>query len=201
MSENSEIKNDKPRSLRAALAIAKDQAADRADVVVDLQVAEVGRLELLADELRPIVEELDPADDRFEFALSQGQRPRLWIDMTSFVSMGADKRTYRLLKDTRMGRIVMAESGEIKKMADLISQYTAEKVLERQQILEGERIPIQRLGSATKPDSEGIAETKAKKKRGFWSSFGWFVFGVLCTLAALLGAAFVLAPDAFQGLI
>lgn len=198
MSETNEIKSDRPRSLRAALAMAKDQAADRADVVVELQVAEVGRLELLAEELRPIVEELDPADDRFEFALSQGQRPRLWIDMTSFVAMGADKRTYRLLKDTRMGRIVMAESSDIDKMADLISQYTAEKVLERQQMLEGERIPVQQLGAATaETDDERQALERRGKRGGFWSSVGWFIFGAVCTLAALIGAAFVLVPDAF----
>ena len=72
------VKQDRPRSLKEALYVVRNRQADRDDVVVDMKAAEESRLELLADELRPLVSEIDPADERFEFSLTRGERPRLW---------------------------------------------------------------------------------------------------------------------------
>ncbi|TIW30273.1 MAG: hypothetical protein E5V72_34810, partial [Mesorhizobium sp.] len=73
----------------------------------------------------------------FDFAVSSGLQPRLWIDAVSHVAMGRDRRTYRFLKDTRIGRMVLAESTEMKPVADQVTRYVAERVVERQRMMEG----------------------------------------------------------------
>ncbi len=50
----------------------KISAADRTDVVVDMRDADRARLELLAEEIRPVLADIDPDDDRFDFGLSRG---------------------------------------------------------------------------------------------------------------------------------
>ena len=51
--------------------------------------------------------------DLFDRGISQGDTPRLWIDVVAHVLMGRDKRIYRFVQDTRFGRIVFAESHEV----------------------------------------------------------------------------------------
>ena len=115
----------------------KNAAADRDDVVVELREASRMRLELLAAELAPIFAEA-PADiDLFDFTISSGLQPRLWIDAVSHVAMGRDRRTYRFLKDTRAGRVVLAEAAAIKPVADQVARYVAERIVERERLMEG----------------------------------------------------------------
>lgn len=185
------ISSDNSRNLKDALALVKNREADRDDVVVDMKAAERTRLELLADELRPVIEDIDETDERFDFGLSVGERSRLWIDMTSFVAMGHDKRSYRFLKDTRMGRIVLAETSDMNKAADIVSEYIAEKVLERERMLEGEWIALKN-GKTLARD----ADTNGAPKPSRWRAVFWFLFGALCCVAALVAATLVFAPDA-----
>ena len=125
------------RKLSDAIRDVKNAMADRDDVVVDLREAHRMRLELLAAELAPVFADV-PADmDNFDFAVSSGLQPRLWIDAVSHVAMGRDRRTYRFLKDTRIGRVVLAESTEMKPVADQVTRYIAERVVERQRLMEG----------------------------------------------------------------
>ena len=93
--KNLEEEIARKRSLAAALSEVKNRQANQDDVVVDMKEAELARLELLSNEIRPLFEELDDDNDLFEFGLSNGKPPRLWIDMTAHVSMGHDRRTYR----------------------------------------------------------------------------------------------------------
>ena len=195
------------RSLKDAVAAVKNRLADQNDVVVDMKQAEQARLELLADDLLPLINSIDEADERFDFALSKGEKPRLWIDMSSFVSMGQDKRNFRFMKDTRAGRLVLAETNDRSRMADFVSEYIAERVVERERLLEGDwvsqrdRAALEAAGKSieAEPDLKNNAEkqtaTGAKKSR--WGGFFWFMFGITCCLGALIGAAFLFAPDAF----
>ena len=130
-------------NLRLADAIreVKNAAADREDVVVELREAQKMRLELLAAELAPIFADV-PADAGFDFAISSGTQPRLWIDAVSHVTMGRDRRTYRFLRDTRLGRVVLAESHEIKPVADQVTRYIAERIVERQRMIDGDVEPV-----------------------------------------------------------
>ena len=102
------------RKLADAIREVRNAAADRTDVVVDLREAQRTRLELLADELQPVFLEV-PADvDWFDFALSSGAQPRLWIDAVAHIAMARDRRNYRFVRDTRLGRTVLAESHDLR---------------------------------------------------------------------------------------
>lgn len=202
--------NDKPhreldkglgtiRSLRAAVDAVRTRQADQRDVVVDLGEAERARLDLLAAELLPLFEEIDEADERFDLAVSQGERPRMWIDMTTFVAMGHDKLSYRMVKDTRMGRIVMAETSDKDKMADIVAEYVAEKVLEREKMIEGEWRSMMSVKNAAvdlSSDAAAISTahvpTKTRRSRGLM----WFLLGLLCGLVLLGAFGFLLVPSA-----
>jgi hypothetical protein len=132
------------RRLSDAIREVKTAAADRADVVVELRDAQRMRLELLAQELEPVFADVPADDSQFDFALSSGLEPRLWIDATSHVAMGRDKRTYRFVRDTRLGRVVLAESADIKPVADQVTRYVAERVIERQKMMDGDVLPLRR---------------------------------------------------------
>ncbi len=166
------------RSLAVALAEVRNRQANRDDVVIDMKEAELARLEMLANEIKPLFAELPSDNDQFEFALTNGQPPRLWIDMTAHVSMGRDRRIYRFLKDTKAGRTLLAETGDLNAVADVISNYVAERVLERERILEGEWTHI-RLAKEPEPKVAPV------KRRSGWLNFLWLLIGIgLSGLAA-----------------
>ncbi len=104
-----EARDMRPTRLRDALRQARIEAADRTGVVVELRDAEVARLEILNEALDPLFAEVPERIDLFDRGVSQGETPRLWIDVVAHVVMGRDKRIYRLVQDTRFGRIVIAE--------------------------------------------------------------------------------------------
>lgn len=126
------------RKIRDAIRKARTIQADRSEVIVELQAAEAARLELLADELEPVFAELSFSGGQFECNLVPGNPPRLWIDMISYVAMGADKRTYRFVCDSRAGRKVLIEGTGIVEVADFITDYVAHRVIERERALEPE---------------------------------------------------------------
>jgi hypothetical protein len=134
--EGAEGKN--VRSLSEAIRRVRTAEAERSDVVVELRDAERARLELLAEELQSVFADVPADNDTFLFTVAGGTPPRLWIDMTAFVAMGRDRRTYRFLKDTRIGRTVILETAEIGDMADCVTNYVAERIIERERALEGD---------------------------------------------------------------
>ncbi|WEX07934.1 hypothetical protein [Chelativorans sp. AA-79] len=176
--------NAAPGANRLAEAVRemKTAAADREDVVVEMREATRTRLELLAQELQPVFAEVPEDDPAFDFVISTGQQPRLWIDAVAHVVMGPDRRTYRFLRDTRLGRVVLAESTEIKPVAEQVTRYIAERIVERQRMVEGEVIAIPR-----KVEEEQAEETPAARKPGAAGAFFSAFFLVL--VGGTIGAA------------
>ena len=162
----------------------KNAAADREDVVVELREAQKMRLELLAAELAPIFADV-PADAGFDFAISSGTQPRLWIDAVSHVTMGRDRRTYRFLRDTRLGRVVLAESLEIKPVADQVTRYVAERIVERQRMIDGDVEPVLVRAPAA-GEAEAAAEAPSR-----WRALP--VAALMLVLAALPSGLIVTA--------
>src|SRR6202022_3062529 len=117
--------------LRDALRKARIEAADRTGVVVDLRDAEVARLEILNEALDPLFAQVPDQVDLFDRGISQGETPRLWIDVIAHVLMGRDKRIYRFVQDTRFGRIVLAESHDAAVIVDAVTDYVARRMIER----------------------------------------------------------------------
>jgi hypothetical protein len=118
----------------------KIATAERSDVVVEMKEADRARLEILAQELEPVFSEVPRDDERFDFAISSGLQPRLWIDATAHVMMGKDRRQYRFVRDTRLGRVVLAESHQTGPISDSVTTYIAERIYERELALAGDDI-------------------------------------------------------------
>ena len=163
-----------PIRLRDALRQARIEAADRTGVVVDLRDAEVARLEILNEALDPLFAQVPAQVDLFDRGISQGDTPRLWIDVVAHVLMGRDKRIYRFVQDTRFGRIVIAESHEVAAIVRAVTDYVARRMIEREHALVATPAPVEPAVVAAKP------------RRG---GFGMFVVGVIVGVLALVGLA------------
>lgn len=203
------VPSGKSRRLSEVVREVKIAAAEREDVVVDMKEADRVRLELLAEELVPVFHEVPDENEQFDFALSSGLQPRLWIDAVAHVQMGPDRRTYRFVRDTRLGRVVMAESGNMMSVADSVTHYIAERLVERQRFLDTEQAHPENYGiPKSQPDktSDGVSSSRnvagrdrsagapvrrraARPKdvstgNGIW----WFLFGAVVGAVALFVA-------------
>jgi hypothetical protein len=193
------------RNLKDAIRRVRTAEAERSDVVVELRDAERARLELLADELKTVFAEVPAEDEQFVFTVAPGTPPRLWIDLTSFVVMGRDRRTYRFLKDTRLGRTVILESTSIDDIADTITNYVAERIIERERAVEGEWV----IKRAVRDEAGRRKEAKhvttstapqAPAELASWQSrnLGWlvaaFLGGILVGVIGLFAYAWVNVP-------
>ena len=176
---------DPSRKLSDAIRDVKNAFADRDDIVVDMRDAHRMRLDLLAAELAPVFAEVPTEMDSFDFAVSSGLQPRLWIDAVSHVAMGRDRRTYRFVRDTRMGRVVLAESTEMKPIVDQVMRYVAERVVERQRLMEGgAELPASGTGraAATQAQSPLRALSESKFLSALLSGLGLIAAGALVGL-------------------
>lgn len=173
-----------PSPLKEAMHEARVEAAERTSVVVDLRDAELARLELLNDALDPLFAEIPPDVDLFDRGVSRGETPRLWIDAVAHVAMGRDKRAYRFLHDTRIGRRVLAESHEISDIVQAVTTYVARRIVERQRALDEDPGFIRRVALS-------VAERERRRRR--WRAIAAFLFGFALGVAALFAAGVLIA--------
>jgi hypothetical protein len=173
-----------PSPLKDAMRQARIEAAERSSVVVDLRDAEVARLELLNEALDPLFAEIPPEVELFDRGVSGGDTPRLWIDAVAHVAMGRDKRSYRFLQDTRVGRRVLAEANEIPDIVAAVTSYIARRLVERQRALDEDSDFITRVAPA---------EALRARRRRRWRTFGVLALGFLLGLVALIAAVMLIA--------
>jgi len=188
MTESDRAKEGQPDGergprLKDAMRQARIELAERTAVIVDIRDAELARLELLNEALEPVFAEIPPEVELFDRGIASGDPPRLWIDMIAHVVMGRDKRVYRFLQDTRYGRRVLAESGDIADMAAAVTKYVARRLVERERLLAGDSALIahDELASA------------AWRRRRRWRVLGAFVFGLIAGAAGLFAIAWFMA--------
>lgn len=164
--------HSRPVRLRDALRQARIEAADRTGVVVDLRDAEVARLEILNEALDALFAQVPDNIDLFDRGISQGDTPRLWIDVVAHIMMGRDKRMYRFVQDSRFGRIVLAESHDVAKVVDAVTDYVARRMIEREHAM----VTVPLIPSAAPVPT---------RRRAVWN----FMFGFLAGVAALFALA------------
>jgi hypothetical protein len=169
------------RNLHEAIRRMRMVSTERQDGIADLQAAERARLEMLAEDLAEVFKAVPSDTDIFAFSVSHGDVPRLWIDMTSHVAMGRDRRTYRFLKDTRLGRTVLLETASLDDMANCITDYIAERLIEREKAIEADWL-IARGAPAAPP-----AETAAPARQSGVPPLAVFALGVLAGIAGMAG--------------
>lgn len=190
--------NSNPRdrlSLSEAVRGAQLASADRNDVLTDTKEADLARIEVLAQDLQEVFDEVPVDDPQWQFAVSKGQQPRLWIDVTSHVTMARDRRTYRFVRDTRNGRILVAESTEVRPVADAVTRYIAERIVERRQMMEGSRVGLiepkpvketRQIEQSMQPAITIPAIKQPSRLSSFITAAYWFLIG-----AAIGSGAFV----------
>jgi hypothetical protein len=173
-----------PSQLKEAMHQARVEAAERSSVVVDLRDAELARLELLNEALNPLFAEVPPEIDLFDRGLSRGEAPRLWIDAVAHVAMGRDKRAYRFLHDSRLGRRVLAESHDIPDIVKAVTTYVARRLVERQHALEADPILLSRVSSK-------VAQHYRRRRR--WRTLTTVVLGFIAGAVTLFVVALLFA--------
>jgi len=178
-------KPEAPNALKDAVREARIEAAERSAVVVDLRDAEVVRLELLDEALDPLFKDIPATVELFDRGISQGDVPRLWIDVIAHIEMGRDKRQYRFVQDTRYGRAVLAESYEVPEIAQAVTRYVARRLVERERALADDAA----MGQAP---ARKIMEQERRHRR--WRALRSFVLGVIVGIAALFAFVALYRP-------
>jgi hypothetical protein len=176
--------SEPPGRLRDALRQARIEQAERTSVVIDLQNAELARLELLNDALDPLFQEIPAEVDLFDRGISRGETPRLWTDAVTHVDMGRDKRIYRFLQDTRLGRQVLAESNNVIEIVDAVTKYVAQRLIERERA----------LADSLPPPRERRRDLRIEWRRKRWRALRAFLLGLFVGAAGLIAAALLFEP-------
>lgn len=184
--EEAEAAAAPPSGLKQAVRQARIESAERTSVVVEMRDAELARLELLNEALDPLFAEIPAGVDLFDRGISQGDQPRLWIDVVAHVAMGRDKREYRFLQDTRHGRKVLAESSEFAPIVEAVTHYVANRLVERSRAL-AEDSAVQAV--------ELRQDTRAALRTRRWRMARVFVLGLIMGVVTLFAALWIVASQ------
>ena len=87
--------------LSGALRKARLAEAAHFEAILGIKDSKSLRLQVLKDDLAPVIAATPEAANIFDLALVPGEPPRLWVDLISFVVMEPDYRTYRLQQDNQ----------------------------------------------------------------------------------------------------
>jgi hypothetical protein len=117
--------------LSSALRKARLAEAAHFEAVQSLTDSKSLRLQVLKDDLAPLVAATPDAVTLFDLALVPGETPRLWVDLISSVVMEPDYRTYRLCQDSDAGRQTLFETANRGEMADYVKAYMAHRMVAR----------------------------------------------------------------------
>jgi hypothetical protein len=190
-----EFKSEKGKlsNLRSAMRRARAESAEQHEALADLRQAETARLELLEDAIRPILDQTPDEVEMFDLGVTHGDRPRLFLDMISFVDLAHDRRTFRFFQDTRHGRVLIAESDSPDKIVAAVTNYVARRLVEREQALAADwrsrGVASEHIRTRAKADSlarqvKGKTEPE-RRRRSFWRMAGDAFGFLLLTLGAI----------------
>lgn len=121
--------------LKNAIREAKLDESFRQDSLYAMRDMEFTRLTVLYEKLKDLFADIPPHIDLFDLGLKASEKPRLWIDMISFVDMNDEKRLYRFFQDTQAKRVLVAESHDVDAIAKVILDYVARRLIAREQLL------------------------------------------------------------------
>jgi len=102
--------------------------------------------------------------------------------------MGRDRRQYQFVKDTRRGRSVLAESDSVDAIADVVTRYVAERIVEREQAVEADWLTRASRGS----DSAALPSRAGLDNAVIWGISG-FGLGMIAGMFLLLAYAWFMA--------
>lgn len=121
--------------LKTALRRARLTESAHFDAVLDIRDAGTLRLQVLKDDVAPLVASYPDAAALFDLAVFAGDPPRLWVDLVTSVVMAEDGRTFRLVQDRQSGREVLFESPDRAQMVETLKQHIAHRLVERERLM------------------------------------------------------------------
>lgn len=97
-----------------------------------VEFAQLKRDALLAlrDDLNDVIQDIPYDAHFFDFRISGKEPARLWVDATTFITLADETGNFRMLKETRAGRVLLCESDDRKSVGDATIQYIAERLAE-----------------------------------------------------------------------
>ncbi|MCF7647342.1 hypothetical protein KQ944_13165 [Bacillus subtilis] len=176
--------------LKTAIRQAKTAQADRLDSISDIRETDIVRLELLLQDLQPFFDAVPATDEQWDFCLNKGMQPRLWLDASAFIMIGRDRRSYRFVRDTRLGRVVLSENKDIKVISDAVTRYIASRILERERLMDDLSFQSVEQAGQQAVLSEPVVEMHVAAepvKNALPAKLSWFAGG------ALLGSLVLIA--------
>ena len=197
-----------PPSLQAAARRARVESAEQSEAVDDLRQAEIARLQLVEEAIRPVLDQAPDDVELFDVGVAYGDRPRLFLDMISFVDLAHDRRTYRFFQDTRHGRVLIAESPEIPRIVAAMTNYIARRLVEREQALASDwrsrsapaidlkasaraRQLTEEANGVPAPKPLVVRDKPKRRRRGFWRALADIFAFLLMTIGAFVLAGAV----------
>ncbi len=118
--------------LTPLLRLARIAESAHFDAVLDIRDAKTLRLQVLKDDLAPVLAANAEANRVFDLSLIPGEPPKLWIDLITSVVMEPDPRTYRLIRDTNNGRETITETASRTEMVEQIKLHMAHQLVARE---------------------------------------------------------------------
>lgn len=191
------------RRLAETLALVREQQKAKRAHEGDARNAQREELSILLDNLEDVLDELGDDRQHFDFYLTDNHVPQLYIDRTTFVVVAKGGEGFRLLKETRAGRILLRETGDREAMGEAVVHYVAERLSH----IDNERTGGGRVAPAYKNDyamgHEGMRDNAMMRTepqiivRGSrLRSFFWFLIGFLAGGITLLALAWFRADIA-----
>lgn len=184
--ENSEFRQRVPassHSLRDAIREVRIKEAQTIDDAAERRSSELARLEILKAALEKVFDEIPKSDDRFELALVPSFPARLWIDMFTSVAMDEASRIYRLIRNGRQGRRVLAETSDVSEMAERVVEYIARQIIERERQMEG-LVAYERQMCI----KEGVRSPRSR----VYLATGGFLIGLLTGIVGLFAIGYLI---------
>lgn len=139
----SQTPSDTSREMDAALTRMRQAESAHFDAAMAIRDAETLRLYALKQDIEPLLQNRAEFSDFIAPTLFTGTPPRLWIDLTSYVVMQPDPRTFRLVQDTRDGHHTVAETTDRGKMVQHLGDFIALRTIARQRELAGASRPTE----------------------------------------------------------
>ena len=118
--------------LAGALREARQAEAAHFEAALELRDSKSLRLQMLKDDLLPLVESSPEARELFGLALIPGEAPKLWIDLISFIVMEPDPRSYRFLQHRQDRREILFETSDRELMAAAVRRHMAHLMVARE---------------------------------------------------------------------
>lgn len=118
--------------LAEQVRLARHAHAERIAAIGRIRDAASMRLLALKDELAPCFLGHSAASSIVDLALVPGDPPRLWIDMTTYVTMAPDPWTYRVQRDTICDHVILTETGNMRDAIEVIVGHVAHHLIERE---------------------------------------------------------------------